>query len=245
MENIEESQSKNFTLSLSNAAQLASLALALGIAFSIIRNYLYYVLFLHVPIFQYLSLSDIVLIAPSGIFWAIYFSSMDAVNNLSKSSQFSVLEKFFYAILLCAFAGFLTWLGFHNEPIVEQSLKTVIRHPGYIIVIIIYVSIRIYAKKNDTDFFVKNRYASAFILCIWYATFDCYASYSVLTNPSRHLHFIMQTKSGKHIDVDKNVIYAGRTNDYWFLYNAKTKYVRAIRNSDIELVDFDSITSIQ
>ena len=143
---VSENQDKTFTLSLSNAAQLASLAVALGITFSVVRNYLYYVLYLHIPIFQYVSLSDIVLVAPSGIFWAIYFSSMDAVNSLSESTQFTAMEKLFYALLLYTFAGFLTWLGFHNEPIVEQSIKVIIRHPWYLIFIVAYVFIRMYAK---------------------------------------------------------------------------------------------------
>jgi hypothetical protein len=244
MENTSEHRAEKFTLSLSNAAQLASLALALGISFSIIRNYLYYVLYLHVPIFQYLSLSDIVLIAPSGIFWAIYFSSMDTVNTLAKSNQFLPIEKLFYALLLYTFAGLLTYIGFHNEPIVEQSLKVIIRHPWYLIILVLYVGIRMYSQKKNSDFFSKNRYTAAFILCIWYASFDSYASYSVLTNPSRHLHLIMKTKKGDRIDVKKDLVYAGRTNDYWFLYNAKTKYVRVIKNDDIDVIDFDSQTAI-
>ena len=243
MDNANHPKVEKFTLSLSNAAELASFALALGITFSIIRNYLYYVLYLHVPIFQYLSLSDVVLIAPSGIFWAIYYPSIDAANMVAKSLQFTLWQKLFFGLALYVFAGWLTWLGFHNEPIVEQALKIVFRHPWYIALIILYVCIMMHAQKSNNDFFNKNRYTAALILCIWYAAFDSHASYSVLTNSSRHIHIVMKMRNNSKIDIDNNVIYAGRTNDYWFLYDSKTKFVRVLKNEDIEVADFDTQTS--
>jgi|GEM_PF-2278288 len=245
MDDTQDPKVEKFTLTLSNAAELASFALALGLTFSIIRNYLYYVLYLHVPVFQYLSLSDVVLIAPSGIFWAIYYSSIDAANVVTKSLQFTLWQKLFFGLALYVFAGWLIWIGFHNEPIVEQSLKIVFRYPWYIALIVLYVSIMIHAQKSNSNFFSKNRYTAAFILCIWYAAFDSYASYSVLTNPSRHIHLVMKTKNNNKVDINQNVIYAGRTNDYWFLYDSKTKFVRVLKNEDVEVVDFDTQTSLR
>ena len=242
MEQNTEVEGKSFRLSLSNAAQLASMAVALGIAFSVIRNYFYYVLLLHVPVFQYISLTDIVLIAPSGIFWAIYFSSMDAASWLGQSTQFDALEKFFYALLLYTFAGILFYVGFYNEPIVEQSIKVIWRHPWYLLFIVAYVLVRMRSKKRGNDFFGKNRYAAARFLCIWYAAFDSYASYSVLVNESRHVHLMMKMKNEKKLDVKGDLVYAGRTSTYWFIYNKKTKLVRAIKDDGVEMVDFDTMT---
>ena len=240
MDNIDFDNNERFKLDLSNAAQLASFAISLGALFALLRNYIYYVLFLHIPIFQYLDLSDIILIAPTAIFWSVYFGAIDAVNAISNSQKFNSSEKIFYGLTLYAFAGYLTWLGFHNEPAVEQGLKFLFRYWWLIIVLVIYVAIRLKANKND--FFKRNRYVAACVLTIWYAIFDSWANYSVLVNPSRHIHFVMKMKNGKKLIVDKDLIYVGRSKSYWFLYNPKTAFVRAIKNDDVEITDFDTIT---
>jgi hypothetical protein len=211
-----------FTLNLSNAAQLVSFAIALGVIFSLIRNYIYYILLLHVPIFQYVDLSDIILIAPSGVFWALYFSAIETANFISKSPKFDRSEKIFYGILLYVFAGVLTWIGFYNEPIVEQGLKFIFRNWWFLIPLILYVAVRLKSVNSENDFFKKNKYTGACILVMWYAIFDSYSNYSVLVNPSRHIHLILKMKSGQKVRVDQNIIYAGRTANYWFLYNRKT-----------------------
>jgi hypothetical protein len=89
----------------------------------------------------------------------------------------------------------------------------------------------------------KYKYTGACILVMWYAIFDSYSNYSVLVNPSRHIHLILKMKSGQKVRVDQNIIYAGRTANYWFLYNRKTKFIRTIKNDDVDLVDFDTITN--
>jgi hypothetical protein len=144
-----------FTLNLSNAAQLVSFAIALGVIFSLIRNYIYYILLLHVPIFQYVDLSDIILIAPSGVFWALYFSAIETANFISKSPKFDRSEKIFYGILLYVFAGVLTWIGFYNEPIVEQGLKFIFRNWWFLIPLILYVAVRLKSVNSENDFFKK------------------------------------------------------------------------------------------
>ncbi|MEO7214412.1 hypothetical protein [Mucilaginibacter sp.] len=237
-----ENPDNKFTLNLSNAAELTSFAIALAALFSIIRNYVYYVLLLHVPIFQYLDLSDIVLIAPSGIFWALYISAMEAVNFIASNEKFSKGEKIFYPVLLYVSIGLLTWIGYYNEPIIEQGMKFLFRNWWLALPLVLYVVIRMKAIDSNKDFFKKNRYAAACILTVWYATFDSYSNYSVLTESSRHLHFVMKMKNGVVVKVNNDIIYAGRTSNYWFLYNNKTNFVRAIKNDDVEIIDFDVAT---
>lgn len=106
MENDNE-RKDNRILNLSNVAQLTTFAIAITVTFSLVRLYMYYLILLHVPIFQYIDVVDIVLLAPTGIYWALYVGSVEASNYVVQSNNFHKIEKIFYPIVLWSFIAFV------------------------------------------------------------------------------------------------------------------------------------------
>ncbi|MFB0494877.1 hypothetical protein ABID99_001114 [Mucilaginibacter sp. OAE612] len=238
----ENEVSSSLDKSITSIGEITGIAIALAVVFSLIRNYIYYYLKLHIPIFQYFEIADIALVAPTAIWWALYYGSVEAANQLIESKKIIGLQKWGYVSLLYCFAIFLMIYGYQNDPIIRTgiSLTFVLKYWWTIILISAYVLIRMRAKETGSDFFRDNRIVGIFILAIWYALFDSLASYSTLQKPNHQLHAVLKLKSGQKIITGQTYHFAGRTNGYWFLYNSKTHFVRTIKNDDIDLVDFDT-----
>lgn len=109
-----------------------------------------------------------------------------------------------------------------------------------IVPFVAYIVVMIQIGKSGLSFLKRNRYVAVFVVTVWYGIFESFANYEALTKSSNPLHYVMKIKDGSVIKTGKDWAYAGRTKDYWFVYNIKNKFTRAIKNDEIEVIDFDS-----
>ncbi|MDB5136723.1 MAG: hypothetical protein JWP37_3326 [Mucilaginibacter sp.] len=96
------------------------------------------------------------------------------------------------------------------------------------------------AHRGDS-FFKNNIFIGILVFALWYGIFESFANYAVLNDNVKHINFIMSLRNGEKIKTNNNLIYAGRTKNYWFLYNRKTHFVRALKNDNVSIIDFDEI----
>lgn len=212
-----------------------------GVTYSVVRMYFYYVILLHVTIFQYVEATELLLSFPTLVFLALYVGALFAANYISKSTTLSLLERFFWPILLYAFVIFLFIVAKNNDPIVVQFSNLPIKYWMYgIVPFLFYLYIMLKVQKRKDSFFTKNLLATILIISLWYGIFESFANYEVITNREAHIQMFIKFKDGKLFKTNRNLIYAGRTKNSWFFYNQTTKLVRAIKNDDISIVDFDT-----
>ncbi len=238
----ESDSNSKYNLELKDTAELTAAAIALAIIFSLTRNYLYYVVFLHVPIFQYCDVGEIILLAPTVIWWVLYFSSMKVAQELQESSNLENWERLTYPWLFYVFCILLVVLAYKNEPIISVilSITFFIKHWWFIPLLVAYILVMMKAKNRGKNYFRKNPLLAILLAAVWYAIFDSWASYDLLKKNQGHSHQVILTKDGKKIKLNNDLVYAGRTSNYWFIYNPKTNFTRAIKADEFQLVDFDS-----
>lgn len=227
---------------ISEVGSYVTFVLMAGLTYSIARMYFYYVLLLHIPIFQYVDTTEIILSFPTAIFLILYVAPIFVADNVVNKMAIEGKQKALYAILLYGFVIFLIIIAKNNDPIVPQFWRLPLRYWYWGIgIFIAYVVIMVKAKLSLTSFFTGNLAIAILIIALWYGIFESFANYAVLTQPVSRIHFVMKTKNNELIKTDSITVFAGRTKSYWFLYNRKTMFVRAIKNDDIALIDYDTI----
>ncbi len=226
-------------LNLSKIAELTTFGITISFAYSALKMYIYYILLLHIPIFQFTDISDIVILMPTGIFWAIYLGGVQAANFVIDSNLFDKWERIFYGLLIYSILGGFIWIGYKNDPIIKQVLLFILSNWWYLIPFVLYILVRMRAQKKGDDFFKKNLYISALCMTFYYSAYESFSSYDVLLNSKPHLHYIFKMNNGQTISTNKTLLYVGRTKNYWFLYNKNTHYTRAFKNDDVSKFDFD------
>jgi hypothetical protein len=143
--------------------------------------------------------------------------------------------------MLFSFALTITIIGFKNSPIIRTGITLVLTHWYLIAPLILYVAVRVYAKSKGNDIFKNNILIGILILSVWYGIFDAWASYDTIVEDHKQSHVILRMKDKSIRNTNKTDIFLGRTKEYWFFYNPKSKYTRVIKNDEIETVDFDSL----
>jgi len=164
MESNSNELTKKPILNLTNITQLTTFVISITVAFSLVRQYVYYMILLHIPVFQYIDVFDIVFLASTGIFWALYLGAIEASNYVLISGHFLRAEKIFYPCVFYAFIVFIAWIGYRNDPVIEQVIKMPLRYWYYCFIpFIIYVLVIIESNKNRISFFLKAIDTSPFL----------------------------------------------------------------------------------
>lgn len=232
---------KDRYVNLSNIAALISFSLLIAIIFALVRLHFYYQVLLHVPIFQYIDASELVLMTPAtGIIWFFYLGSNALAGFLRKSNEFSHLQKWIFQLIILSFGLLYLYISYMNDPIIREVIKWPWHYKYWYIFFTALILFIIAFNHKDNEgpaFFRRNKFILPLFLTIWYALFEGWANYEVLTTSKKLNNIIVKTKSGV-IKTDSNTINAGRTKGYWFFYNRKTQITRVIKVDDIEIVDF-------
>ncbi|NCD69518.1 hypothetical protein [Mucilaginibacter agri] len=235
----------NELLSLSNLAGLAAASVTITFTFAVVKLFIFYQLFLHVPIFQYTDVIDVIAMAPTAVFWAIFMGSIEAGMFVFESNKLIKAEKYLYGLMAYGLAIFITVIAYRNDPGIRLALIIPIRYWYYFVVpFVIYVVTVMYIQENTTqaggNFMVKNKVIAVVIFTIWYAIFDSFANYTALNTPQTHLDYRLKFKNGQQLRTVKNIYFVGRSKGFWFIYNSSTESVRVINNEDVELVDINT-----
>ncbi|MFI5138276.1 MAG: hypothetical protein ACHQIM_10660 [Sphingobacteriales bacterium] len=242
MENSGESISSKSVFNIAKITEYTTYLLVVGLTYSIAKMYFYYVLLLHVPIFQYVDTTELVLSFPTAIFLILYVGPIYTANYILKSEKFNKEERILFVLILYTFVIFLFVVAKNNDPVVQQFWMLPIKYWKYgVIPFLFYLYVMVKGAKREDSFFKKNVFIGILVFALWYGIFESFANYAVLTDKVKHTHFTIKLKSGEKIEANGKLIYAGRTKGYWFLYNRETRFVRALKNDDISIIDFDSI----
>ncbi|MDB5136724.1 MAG: hypothetical protein JWP37_3327 [Mucilaginibacter sp.] len=116
---------------ISKIAEYTTYVIAVGLIYSIAKMYFYYILLLHVPIFQYVDTTELILSFPTVIFLILYAGPLFVANYIGKSRNFNKEEKLFFIPLLYAFIVFLFIVGKNNDPVVQQFWLLPIKYWKY------------------------------------------------------------------------------------------------------------------
>jgi hypothetical protein len=222
--------------------EITAFALFVAILFALVRLHFYYVLLLHIPIFQYLDVSEIVLMTPTtGITWFVYLACINIVPKLQKNEEFTLLQKIIFSLILYALATTYVWMSYRNDSIMREVLLMPF-HKGrwwwYFSLVILVVIPFLYPDKEGPKFFKKHIYILPLIITIWYGIYESWANYELVKEANVTAVIRIKTKTHGIINLGQNLVNAGRTKDYWFIYNRKTKFTRVIKVDDIDTVDF-------
>jgi len=226
---------------IGSVAEATTFVLVIGFIYGILRSYLYYNILLHVPIFQYLDVTEILLSFPTVFYLTMYALPMFIAVYITRSNTIPNREKLFYAVALIAFALIIIRITGNNDPIIAayytlpHKYKYFYYPPLLWFVYVVFMG----ARKNDS-FFKNNFLIGIIMFSVWYGGFESFANYQILLGEGTHLNYRLKFKDGKLLHTDKKTLYAGRTKNYWFFYDKQTKYVRAIKNDDVVTVDFDT-----
>ena len=227
---------------ISKITEYTTYILIVGLIYSIAKMYFYYILLLHIPIFQYLDTSELILSFPTAIFLILYVGPIFAANYVGKSPRFNTEEKILFIFILYAFVIFLIVVAKNNDPVVPQFWLLPIKYWEYgIIPFLFCMYVMLKSARKGNSFFKNNIFIGILVFALWYGIFESFANYAVLTDNVKHTHLVMKLKSGEKIKIGDKLVYAGRTKAYWFLYNRKTQFIRVLANDDISIIDFDTI----
>ena len=222
-------------------ARLVTYSLFITILFGVIQVHFYYQLLLHVPIFHYTDTSEILLLSGStGVSLMIYYIGINLPNYFLQQVMLNTFQKIVVVIIPYAIAGGYYWLAYRNDPIIKEITTLPLRYwwcLGFLVVFLI-------AFNDDSEstkrFMREHKIYQPMLLALWMGLFSGFAHYTALTTGTNTLKFTMKLKSGSIIKTNRNLIYAGRTNNYWFIYNRENQVTRVIRDDDVAMVDIDS-----
>jgi hypothetical protein len=238
------SAEKDKYVNLSNIASLISFSLFIAVIFSLLRYHFYFQVLLHVPIFQFIDASELVLMtAGTGITWIFYLGANSLANFIRKEDDFTGFQKWVFQLIILSIGLLYLWINYFNDPIIREFIKWPWHYKYwhiYFTTLILFVIAYSYKGSKGQIFFEKNKLIIPLLLTLWYALFEGWANYEVVTKSEHTNNITVQTKSMGVIKTDSIIVNAGRTKSYWFFYNRNTHITRAIKTEDIEFVDFDA-----
>src|ERR1700743_572672 len=131
MEEVNNSVNSRSVFDISKITEYTAYVIVVGLTYSMAKMYFYYVLLLHIPIFQYVDTTELILSFPTVIFLILYAGPLFIANYIGQSGNFNKEEKIFFIIVLYAFVVFLVIVANNNDPVVEQFWLLPIKYWKY------------------------------------------------------------------------------------------------------------------
>jgi len=236
-EQIEDSKA---IINIAEISKYTTFILIIGFTYSISRTYFYYVLSLHVPVFQYLDVSDILLNFPSQFFFLIQASLLLFAYKIVSSTLFIKPIAIFYCFIVLLFMLVISMIVGINDEIIAKIIR-VLFHNWILDIFLVFI-LFVFWKGREALFPILRKYSFFIILAftVGCSIIDSTANYYILVEKRQNLSLVLKLKDGSITFTTPTIEYAGRTKNYWFFYNQKTGYVRVIKNDDVSLADFDT-----
>lgn len=220
----------------------------ISLIYGIIKLQFYYGVLFKIPIFQYLDISEIILISPLSLissllhYFTIIVGTLYFLGTFGSRKIWKKSRKIYLIIILAIFGT--------THYVVSNGILT-IQFPLYKWYEALFVTLGHLAPMFAfvisgffIDYFeVVKKYSliMPFVFIVWLAFSESYATYYLLTNTERAINAKLKLKDGKTLKSNKDFKYIGRTNKYWFFLLTKTGNVRAIKDEDVEVSEFNMI----
>lgn len=236
-----EEHNQNHLTNIPELAKLVTYAVFIAILFGVIQVHLYYHVFLHIPIFQYIETSEVILLSGStGVSLIIYYLGISLPVYLNNQNELNTFQKISTVLISYTLAGLYFWLAYRNDAIIREFTILPMKHwwvIGFLVIFLIAFNTQLDTTKRFVN---RHRIYQPILLAVWMGLFTGYSHYSALTNSKHNVKLIIKLKSGSTINTNKNIIFAGRIQNFWFIYNRESKYTRIINNEDVDVVDINS-----
>ena len=234
-------ENENHLGKIPELAKLTTYSIFIAILFGVIQVHLYYHIFLHIPIFNYIETSEVILLSGStGVSLMIYFLGVNLPVYFIQQNSLNRFQKISTVLISYTLAGLYFWLAFRNDAIIREFTLLPIRNwwiIGFLLIFLLAFNTQLESTKR---FMSKHKIYQPILLAVWMGLFTGYSNFSSLTNSNQNTKLSLKLKSGSVIKTSDNLIYAGRIQNYWFFYNRKTAYTRVFKNDDVDIADFDS-----
>ncbi len=222
-------------------AKLGAYIIFLSVLLGLIEAEFYYQLLLHIPIFQYMDASEVVLFSPgTGITLLIYYLGIFLLGYFAKEHTLNWFTKSVTLAITISLTIVFFKIAYNNDQVIKEMTRLPLNHWWYIIAIVILVVAYGEFLPGVKDFTIKHSQFKPILIAFWYGLVVAYLNYYVLTESQTILKVNVKLKSGVKFSTSKNLIFAGKTKNYWFFYNRKSKFTRILKEEEISTADFDS-----
>jgi len=236
-----EVENEDHFANIPELAKLLTYSVFIAILFGVIHVHLYYYVLLHIPIFEYIETSEIILLSGStGVSLVIYYIGINLPSYFINQTDLNKFQKATTVILSMTISGLYFWFAYRNDPIIREMVMLPLRYWWLLIFLIVFLMAFNHEIESTKKFMSKHRIYQPILLAIWWGLFIGYAHYNTLLTGKNNLKFTIKLKSGKQIKTTKHIVYAGRIQNFWFIYNRETKTTRIIKNDEVDVVDIDS-----
>ena len=111
-------------LTMSNIGSVTSFLLLVAVSFAVVRYHFYFQIFLHIPIFQFIDASELVLItATAGVKWIFYLGAGFLPIFILREKGFTVLQKILFIIIVLTLGIYYVRTNYLSDPSVRESWR--------------------------------------------------------------------------------------------------------------------------
>jgi len=223
-------------------AKLISYVLFLSILLGVVEAEIYFQLFLHIPIFQYMDATEVVLFSPgTGVTLLVYYLGIVVAGYFLKEPNLYWFTKLVAILATLVVWGLFFKIAYNNDPVIHEMIVLPLHYWWYLILVVFFTFAFGEYFPGTKQFIDKHKQFRPILLTFWYGLVVGYLNYYVLIENHRNVNVIVKLKSGIQVSTNNKLIYAGRTKNYWFFYDRQSKFTRVIKDEDVRIADFNSV----
>jgi len=224
---------------LENVPKITAYLLLLAIFFGILKLYVFFEVFLGVPIFQFIDASEIVLYAPSQIIGSlllycllvsIIYSRRQKLFNQKLYNWFLVL----FGIIAVGFGLLELYSSFNFYPPNFSSHV----NEGRSIPVTIFIGVAVVLMNRNIAIPKPMMLIFPFILIFWISVSESSLIARFLKSKENVKIIKIRLTNGTYYKTGGDIKYLGRTAKYWYLYDHKRDIVRIIKDENVSLSEF-------
>lgn len=206
------------------------------------RYHFYFQIFLHIPIFQFIDTSELVLItATAGIKWIFYLGVIFLPILIFNEEKITALSKILFIGIILTLGVFYVRTNYLSDPSVRELWRLANSSEYlsmFLPLIIAFIVAFFYQKHKRPNFFKKYIFLAPIILTFWYGFFESWASFKMVKKSKHIENEVLHMKTGEILKTDSVIVNAGRTKDYWFFYNRNVQTTTVIKTDNIDFIEF-------
>jgi len=238
-EDVEDKWFKSDDLNLlAFVPQFSAFILSLTVVYAIVWLHTFYELGFHIPIFQFIDVSEIFFFAPGALFANLFILlGLTVISYILKNKSVTKSLKIAIILFVCLLMAISMFIEIENDPRITSRFY----EPSYFslqgILILYFLLSRI---ESFNSLAKKIKYVLPFLLMIGLALIDSYRQYMYYDKSKVSLAVKLKLKDNSVINRQSQLFFIGRTKNYWFFYNPKLKITRAVKDEDVKTSEFFS-----
>jgi hypothetical protein len=218
--------------------QFSAFILSLTVVYAMVWLHAFYELGFHIPIFQFIDISEIFFFAPGAVLANLFILlGFTVIAYIIKNK--SLTKSLKVAVIVIVFLSMITsmFIEIGNDPRITSEFY----EPSYFSLWGILILYMFLSRIESFNSLVKKiKYVLPFLLIIGLALIDAYRQYIYYDKSKVNLTVKLKLKDNSTINKKSQLFFIGRTKNYWFFYNPKLKITRTIKDEDVKTSEFFS-----